>query len=124
MMSSQPADPSCVTYERRALLLLARESIRGALGGPAPLRPEGAAHALQGAGCVTLHWPGGALQGCIGSLEARRPLWEDVIENAVAAARQDPRARPMRLSDAEVLRIEVSVLSPLQVVPLVRGGGE
>ncbi len=53
------------------------------------------------------------LRGCIGSLEATRPLVEDVAENAFRAAFRDSRFEP--LSDAEFSEIEIhlSVLSPL-----------
>jgi hypothetical protein len=55
----------------------------------------------------------GHLHGCIGSIEPRRTLFEDVRHNAVSAALYDPRAVPLRLADLDDLRIEVSLLSPL-----------
>ncbi len=69
-----------------------------------------------GASFVTLRWRDGRLQGCIGSLEPKRPLVEDVAKNALAAAFVDPRAAPLALSDLDDLRVEVSVLSALEVV--------
>jgi AmmeMemoRadiSam system protein A len=51
------------------------------------------------------------LRGCIGSLEARRPLIEDVTENAQAAAFRDPRFMPVEEPEFPGLQIEVSVLS-------------
>jgi len=56
----------------------------------------------------------GSLRGCIGSIEACRPLIEDIHANAVAAAFQDPRFPPLTLEEFERLRIEVSVLTPLE----------
>ena len=58
------------------------------------------------------------LRGCIGSLEARRPLGEDVAHNARAAAFRDPRFPPVSSWEKARLQIEVSVLSarePLSV---------
>ena len=52
------------------------------------------------------------LRGCIGSLEAVRPLAEDVARNAHAAAFTDPRFPPVREDDLEALGIRISVLSP------------
>lgn len=52
----------------------------------------------------------GALRGCIGSLEARRSLIEDVAGNAFAAAFRDPRFPPLQSSEIESLDIHVSVL--------------
>ncbi|MDR2787927.1 MAG: AmmeMemoRadiSam system protein A [Candidatus Accumulibacter sp.] len=52
----------------------------------------------------------GMLRGCIGSLEARRSLATDVAGNAVAAAFHDPRFPPLRQSELDMTRIEVSLL--------------
>lgn len=56
----------------------------------------------------------GRLRGCIGSLEARRSLGEDVRANAVAAALRDTRFPPLTAAELAHTRIEVSVLSPMQ----------
>ena len=53
----------------------------------------------------------GELRGCIGSLEARRPLSVDVAENAVAAAFHDPRFAGMTREEWPGVRVEVSLLS-------------
>ncbi len=53
-----------------------------------------------------------ALRGCIGSLEARRPLGEDVAHNARAAAFSDPRFEPLAAVEFRAIAVEVSVLSP------------
>lgn len=98
------------------LAALARAAIRHALGGPAFERPQGEFFARKGAVFVTLY-RGDTLHGCIGSLEAHRPLADDVIDNAVSAALHDPRAVPLSRSDAERLRIEISLLSPQEQVP-------
>jgi len=62
---------------------------------------------------VTLY-QGGNLRGCIGGLEPRWPLAEDVRVHAVAAALQDPRFPPVTPQELPDIEIEVSVLSPLQ----------
>ena len=53
----------------------------------------------------------GNLRGCIGMLEACRPLAEDVAENAVSAAFHDPRFPPLCADEFENLEIHISVLS-------------
>ena len=108
----QPLDPAVGV----PLAALARAAIRHALGGPAVQRPVGEFFAQKGAVFVTLY-RGDTLHGCIGSLEAHRPLVDDVIDNAVAAALHDPRAVPLSRSDAERLRVEISLLSPQERVP-------
>lgn len=52
-----------------------------------------------------------SLRGCIGSLRAYRPLIEDVIENAKAAAFMDPRFPPLTPKEFDEITIEISVLS-------------
>jgi AmmeMemoRadiSam system protein A len=64
-----------------------------------------------GASFVTLR-RGGKLRGCIGSLEARRPLAVDVAHNAVAAATRDPRFSPLDAAEEADLEIKISVLTP------------
>ena len=103
-----PADAGAV------LLPLARRAIEDRR-----LRPPDAPAWLaeRGATFVTLT-EGGRLRGCIGSLEAWRPVGQDVIDNARSAAFRDPRFPPVAASELARLRVEVSLLSasePLSV---------
>jgi MEMO1 family protein len=95
----------------KKLIARARHSIDSALGGAAP---QSAADEpwlrLTRASFVTLT-QNGNLRGCIGSLEAHRPLGEDVTHNARAAAFSDPRFAPLTRAELAHTRIEVSVLS-------------
>jgi AmmeMemoRadiSam system protein A len=54
------------------------------------------------------------LRGCCGTLEAVRPLAEDVAYSAFRAAFHDSRFEPVREHELGVIRLEVSVLSPLE----------
>ena len=51
-----------------------------------------------------------SLRGCIGSLVAYRPLIEDLIANAKAAAFGDPRFPPLRESEFDQITIEISLI--------------
>jgi len=53
----------------------------------------------------------GDLRGCIGSLQAWRPLIADLRANAEAAALHDPRFPAVTATELPTLRIEVSVLT-------------
>jgi AmmeMemoRadiSam system protein A len=54
----------------------------------------------------------GELRGCIGTLEAHRPLLHDVKANAVAAAFRDPRFSPLTHGELPHVAVEVSLLTP------------
>ena len=111
MPSTDSFDPS----QRDRLLQLARQSIGNGLdhGQPVPVTPADWPDALQRpAACfVTLHRDG-QLRGCIGSLEAYRPLVTDVAENAYAAAFRDPRFPPLAADELDSLALSISVLTP------------
>lgn len=65
----------------------------------------------QGASFVTLHI-NQQLRGCIGTLEAWRPLVEDVVENAYAAAFRDPRFPALSEDEYSALTYHISILNP------------
>lgn len=94
----------------QALLSVARNAIAERLGAAtaAPLA-HGALEA-PGACFVTLTQYG-ELRGCIGSLEAHRPLIRDVRENALAAAFRDPRFAPLKAAELDITRVEASLLT-------------
>jgi uncharacterized protein len=94
-----------------ALLVRARNAIAAELGAPTTPEPDDPALRQPGATFVTLTQDG-HLRGCIGSLEANRPLDADVRANARAAAFGDPRFAPLRPSELQRTRVEVSLLSP------------
>ncbi|MCK5892934.1 MAG: AmmeMemoRadiSam system protein A [Endozoicomonadaceae bacterium] len=56
------------------------------------------------------------LRGCIGSLNAHRSLIADVAANAFSSAFKDPRFTPLTLKELEKLSIEISVLTPLELM--------
>lgn len=97
----------------RTLLPIARTAIGQSLGHGRAV-DEGAPWLQElGASFVTLTQQG-QLRGCIGSLQAHRPLLLDVKANAVAAAFQDPRFSPLTAHELEHTDVEVSLLSPMQ----------
>jgi AmmeMemoRadiSam system protein B/AmmeMemoRadiSam system protein A len=92
------------------LLSIARGSIEAAMQKKSlPQRSESWL-AQAGASFVTL-MRAGSLRGCIGSLEAVRPLGIDVAENARGAAFRDPRFGALTGDEWLQCRVEVSLLS-------------
>lgn len=97
------------------LLTLARSAISEALGlSPNGFMPLGGEWLQKKGACFVTLKLNGSLRGCIGSLEAHRPLLEDLHTNAVSAALHDPRFPPLTARELNKVRIEVSVLTPLQ----------
>ena len=98
---------------KKLLLHIARAAIFQGLGpsgeDPPLLREVPAELMIERATFVTLELDG-RLRGCIGMLEACRPLAEDVEENARAAAFQDPRFPPLSRDECARLEIHISVL--------------
>jgi AmmeMemoRadiSam system protein A len=102
-----------------ALLRLARSSIEHGLvhNEPLPIHVEelSAQLAEPAATFTTLHRDG-RLRGCCGTLEAAHPLAVNVANSAFQAAFRDSRFDPVGQDEFDALRLEVSVLSPLEPV--------
>jgi AmmeMemoRadiSam system protein A len=101
----------------RVLLEVALESIRCGLRQGEPLRPDAGEFAPElrepRASFVTLHYRG-ELRGCTGTLEPRRPLVNDVAENAYRSAFGDPRFPALCEVELVSLEVQLSILGPLE----------
>lgn len=93
-----------------ALLVRARNAIAAEFEMPPQPEPSHPRLAEPGATFVTLTQHG-ELRGCIGSIEAWRPLDADVRANACAAAFRDPRFPPLGRREFGGTRVEVSLLT-------------
>jgi hypothetical protein len=106
-------DGACVTVEEagRRLLSIARAVIEHQLGAGAAPSAERDGWLSQTAATFVTLVRDGKLRGCIGSLEAQRPLCEDVAANALAAAFRDPRFSALTRDEWSFCSVEVSLLS-------------
>lgn len=95
----------------RTLLAIAREAIASRERPTAGCEWHADWLRERAASFVTLRLEG-ELRGCIGSVDAHRPLGDDVAHNAFAAAYRDPRFAPLDPGERPRLVVEVSVLSP------------
>ncbi len=100
----------------QVLLEIARESVEHAVLGTPEIERDDPWLWEAGATFVTLHH-GGDLRGCLGTLEARQPLIQDLRHNARAATSRDPRFPPLTPAELPETSVEVSLLSPLEAVP-------
>jgi uncharacterized protein len=103
--------------QRLELLELARASIEAALqhGELVPYPSIRTDPELErfGASFVTL-LIGNDLRGCCGTIDATRPLTQDVWNNAWASAFADPRFPPLAAEEWPQTRVQISVLSEPQ----------
>ncbi|PCK07402.1 MAG: AMMECR1 domain-containing protein [Alteromonadaceae bacterium] len=65
----------------------------------------------------------GVLRGCMGSLEAKRPLVQDIVENAFAAAFRDTRFSPLTHAELDEISIELSLLTEMQALDIANEQG-
>ena len=64
----------------------------------------------------------GQLNGCIGSLEPRRPLVADISHNAYHAAFEDPRFARVSAVDVDNVSVHLAILGPLQEMEIAEEG--
>jgi len=97
------------------LLPIARASIAGVFGQVLEAT-EDASWLQEQAACFVTLTQQGQLHGCVGSIEARRSLLDDVKNNAIAAAFNDTRFSPLTGDEFDEIDIEVSLLSATQAL--------
>ncbi|MCX5662038.1 MAG: AmmeMemoRadiSam system protein A [Planctomycetota bacterium] len=110
-----PSEPTLGPSERDTLRRVAAASIAHGLRFGSPmtillLEYPSALHVTR-ATFTTLDLDG-RLRGCIGSLEATRPLVDDVAHSAFGAAFRDPRFAPVTQAELPRLQIHISILAP------------
>jgi len=116
-MKPEFAPASIPPEERERLLAVARRAIRDFLLDQRP--PEAAAPPQPGArrgAFVTLHIAG-RLRGCIGRTDSPDPLDTLVAVCAVLSASRDPRFPPLQPHELDAVEIELSILTPPEIVP-------
>jgi AmmeMemoRadiSam system protein A len=111
------ADRETLRAEDRAVLLAAaREAIRCALEGRPHERPRGSATLEAPGGAFVTLWLDGDLRGCIGTLDAARPLIDSVLDAAVSAATRDRRFNRLTLAELDRVVLDISVLGDFEKV--------
>jgi len=115
-----------LTAEEGGFLVgLARTSIEAALGSSEKVTLDGVSEKLR-IPCgvfVTLNKVEGSshsLRGCIGLPYPVKPLADAVAEVAVSAALRDPRFSPVSKAEMDSIVIEVSVLTPPELLSVER----
>jgi AmmeMemoRadiSam system protein A len=103
--------------QKRALVEMARTAVAGHLGRQGARSADiPTAHLPPASGVFVTLKRKGDLRGCIGTLECRRSLAEEVARCAINAASEDPRFQPVRASELDDLCVEVSILGALEPI--------
>ena len=107
--------------EGKYIVRLARDAIEKVLKSQMSLRPQNIPQKLQ-AHCgvfVTINKLKGStheLRGCVGFPYPVKPLAEAIVDSAVSAALNDMRFHPVSVSEMNSILIEVSVLTPPEII--------
>lgn len=114
-------DENLNEIQRQNLLHMARQTLQDFLntGKNVVFSVDDPALLLPRAVFVTLRDNLGNLRGCIGRFTAEEPLYKAVCHMAIEAATEDSRFSPVTRKELDQLRIEISILSPIQQVASV-----
>ena len=115
MTGPRAGAPLLTPSQKHALLDLARAAIDAKVRGGPPPEPTTIALPAASGAFVTVK-AGGELRGCLGTLDRRSDLAEDVAKCAADAASRDPRFAPLSRGELPAIVIEVSVLGPLEPI--------
>ena len=102
--------------ERKLALKLAREAIGEFLEHDLELEPPAEGFLQEPTGVFVSLKMHGDLRGCIGYMEALMPLGKAIVRCGIQSATQDPRFPPLTLTELELCKIEISVLSELRKI--------
>jgi len=102
--------------DRFVLLQTAREAIGARLSRRPPRFPPVPPSLSAPCGAFVTLKVRGELRGCIGHITACQPLVEAVKDVAVSSAFDDPRFPPLSPEEWPHVRIEISVLSPFELI--------
>jgi AmmeMemoRadiSam system protein A len=114
--SPKIAAPEFSPQERACLLAVAHDSILSTLQLRELSFDPSTPHLSEIRGVFTSLHLAGQLRGCIGYVISKFPLYRTVAETARGAAFADNRFSPVTLEEAAQLAIELSILSPPELI--------
>jgi MEMO1 family protein len=103
--------------DKEMLLNIARKTIEARVKGQKPPESKVDSEILkENRGAFVTLEKNGNLRGCIGYIQAIKPLYITIEEMAEQAALHDPRFSPVSEEELNDLHIEISVLTPLKKI--------
>jgi uncharacterized protein len=100
--------------QKRDLVHCARIAVEAQVTGRRPLPIPRSVDLPRASGAFVTIKRRGQLRGCLGTLECRRGLADEVARCAADAASEDPRFPPVAPDELPELAVEVSILGPLE----------
>lgn len=116
---SSDEDSSALTeQEQKSLLQIARTTMESNIrSGKRPEAKPLTPRLGESRGVFVTLTERGELRGCIGYVEAVKPLYQAVGDMAIAASTEDPRFPPVEAGELDKIDIEITALSPLRPLP-------
>jgi AmmeMemoRadiSam system protein A len=106
-----------LTEQQKATLLeLARSAIDASVLGQPLQLPAAPGEFPAASGVFVTIKRHGQLRGCLGTLENRRGLTQEIVRCAADSAKRDPRFAPVGTDELKDLRVELSILGPLEEI--------
>jgi AmmeMemoRadiSam system protein B/AmmeMemoRadiSam system protein A len=103
--------------EKKTLLTLARNTLNSFLrSNTTPSFSSTDPGLLQERGAFVTLTERGSLRGCRGAMMAQKPLYLTVEQAAILSALDDPRFPPVAAEELGEIRLEISVLGPLEPI--------
>ncbi len=102
--------------EKKLSLRLARAAIGEFLQSGHEIEPPSELFLQEPRGVFVSLKMDGELRGCIGYMEALMPLGRAIVRCGIQSATQDPRFPPLALTELELVKVEISVLTPLEKI--------
>ena len=112
----EQAKPEYSPDERRLLLQLAHDAVAASIEKRELDLTPPSDHLAERRGAFTTLHEQGELRGCVGYVIPMYSLYRTIAETAVSAAFNDSRFMPVRADELPRLRVEISVLSPMQPI--------
>ena len=112
----EEAKPEYSAEERRLLLQLAHDAVAASLEKRELDLSPPSEHMAERRGAFTTLHEEGELRGCVGYVIPMYSLYRTIAETAVSAAFNDSRFMPVQAEELPRLRVEISVLSPMQQI--------
>lgn len=110
-------EPGLSDGDKSFLLSLARRVIEAECTGTQPkIDPPPSPILREKRGAFVTLKKNGQLRGCIGYIEAVKPLISTIDEMARSAAFKDWRFKPVTADEVSDLEIEISILSPIRII--------